>query len=67
MLVVQMEGGSCANGRTSSIPAGILDSPTLARVERAILRHEEGAHRDAAHLQRAAFTQVSSFSPLSPF
>ncbi|KAK9737205.1 hypothetical protein QE152_g10908 [Popillia japonica] len=52
-----MEGNNCTNGRTSSIPAGILDSPTLARVERAILRHEEGAHREAAHLQRAAFTQ----------
>lgn len=37
---------------------GILDSPTLARVERAMLRYEEGSHRENAHLHRSAITQV---------
>lgn len=54
-MLVQMDANSPA-GRHLGVP-GILDSPTLARVERAMLRHEEGSHRDAAHLQRAAFTQ----------
>lgn len=34
-----------------------LDSPTLARVERAILRNDEGSHRHNVQL-RAAVTQV---------
>lgn len=40
---------------------GILDSPTLARVERAMLRHEEGSNRDEAHNHRLAVTQVIAF------
>lgn len=55
-MLLQMDG-NCPSGRSSAIP-GILDSPTLARVERAMLRHEEGAHRETALLQRQAFTQV---------
>lgn len=55
-MLLQMDA-NCPNGRTSTMP-GILDSPTLARVERAMLRHEEGAHRETALLQRQAFTQV---------
>lgn len=60
-MLVKTEGGG-PSGRLhqngSGKPPGILDSPTLARVERAMLRHEEGAHMDGAHLQRAAYTQV---------
>lgn len=37
---------------------GILDSPTLARVERAMLRHEEGVNRDEQSILRAQHTQV---------
>ncbi|CAH1102361.1 unnamed protein product [Psylliodes chrysocephalus] len=36
---------------------GILDSPTLARVERAMLRHEEGVNRDEQSILRAQHTQ----------
>lgn len=64
-MLVQIECPSL--GRTSAVPS-IMDSPTLARVERAMLRQEEGAHRttqhlhqsrEAASLNRAALTQVS--------
>ncbi|XP_019866994.2 uncharacterized protein LOC109595986 [Aethina tumida] len=47
--------------RTSQLPPGILDSPTLARVERAMLRHEEGGGQ-GQDARRAGFTQ----SLLSP-
>lgn len=61
-MLVKTEGGSTgARHQMPSKPPGILDSPTLARVERAMLRHEEGAHRDGAHLHRAAYTQVRLF------
>lgn len=67
-MLVKTEGGGNTSTRqnTSSSsnnnkPPGILDSPTLARVERAMLRHEEGAYRDGAHLHRAAYTQVRCF------
>lgn len=49
-----VQEGSCPQARAP----GILDSPTLARVERAMLRHDDGSRRDVALLQRAAFTQV---------
>lgn len=64
VMLLKMDGGgpSTGTGRANNKPQGILDSPTLARVERAMLRHEEGAHREAAHLQRAAYTQVSVFN-----
>lgn len=66
MLVKSEGGGGGATGmmmrQNPGKPPGILDSPTLARVERAMLRHEEGAHRDGAHLHRAAYTQVRFLS-----
>ncbi|XP_017778164.1 PREDICTED: uncharacterized protein LOC108563872 [Nicrophorus vespilloides] len=59
MLVLEGGGsaGSCTASGRSSVNPSILDSPTLARVERAMLRHDEGVRRDGAALQRAAFTQ----------
>lgn len=55
-MLVQIE---CPSGRTSAVPS-IMDSPTLARVERAMLRHEEGSqNREVASLNRTALTQVS--------
>ncbi|KAF5290784.1 hypothetical protein FQA39_LY14627 [Lamprigera yunnana] len=54
-MLLQMDN-NCTSGRASAVP-GILDSPTLARVERAMLRHEEGVHREVALFQRQAFTQ----------
>ncbi|CAH1176088.1 unnamed protein product, partial [Phaedon cochleariae] len=38
-------------------PAAILDSPTLARVERAMLRHDEGSDREGQDVLRARYTQ----------
>ncbi|KAL1490590.1 hypothetical protein ABEB36_013258 [Hypothenemus hampei] len=35
----------------------LMDSPTLARVERAILRHEEGSNREEQAVLRAGYTQ----------
>lgn len=57
-MLVKTEGGNPSGRQNPGKPPGILDSPTLARVERAMLRHEEGSHRDGAHLHRAAYTQV---------
>ncbi|XP_022918986.1 uncharacterized protein [Onthophagus taurus] len=57
---------STSNQRFSSMPPGILDSPTLARVERAILRHEQdvvlrnGGHRE--HTQSSIPYQQSLLS-----
>lgn len=39
----------------------LLDSPTLARVERAMLRHEDGSQRETSSFQRPNFTQVIFF------
>lgn len=39
-------------------PLGILDSPTLARVERAMLRHDEGMNRQEQNALRSQCTQV---------
>lgn len=44
-------------GRAVQRPPGILDSPTLARVERAMLRHGEGANREGQDAVRAQYTQ----------
>ncbi|EFA04025.2 uncharacterized protein LOC100142172 isoform X1 [Tribolium castaneum] len=38
-------------------PAGVLDSPILARVERVLLRHEEGLERDRRYFPRPEYTQ----------
>lgn len=59
-MLLQMDS-NCPSGRTATVP-GILDSPTLARVERAMLRHEEGTPRENSHRQRQAFTQVHALS-----
>ncbi|XP_018320731.1 uncharacterized protein LOC108733882 [Agrilus planipennis] len=59
-MLVQVDSGNGGNPHASvgrpSI-AGILDSPTLARVERAMLRHSDDGNREQAHLQRAGITQ----------
>ncbi|CAG9859240.1 unnamed protein product [Phyllotreta striolata] len=44
-------------GRARRPAGGILDSPTLARVERAMLRHEEGSNREGQNILRAQYTQ----------
>lgn len=41
-------------------PLGILDSPTLARVERAMLRHDEGINRHEQSVLRSQYTQVNT-------
>lgn len=40
-------------------PLGILDSPTLARVERAMLRHDDGVNRQDQSALRTQYAQVS--------
>ncbi|CAH1992119.1 unnamed protein product [Acanthoscelides obtectus] len=54
LLKVANDGGG--SGRPAG---GLLDSPTLARVERAMLRHQEGSQRDAVAQEqaRAQYTQ----------
>ncbi|CAH0558271.1 unnamed protein product, partial [Brassicogethes aeneus] len=42
--------------KSTQVP-GILDSPTLARVERAMLRHDESVNREGQDVRRAGFTQ----------
>lgn len=48
-------------------PLGILDSPTLARVERAMLRHDEGMNRQEQNALRSQYTQVTEIDILSDF
>ncbi|CAG9826642.1 unnamed protein product [Diabrotica balteata] len=52
-----LQGYNDPPGRQMQRPAGILDSPTLARVERAMLRHEEGTNREGQDVLRAQYTQ----------
>uniref|UniRef100_A0AAR5PFU9 PH domain-containing protein n=1 Tax=Dendroctonus ponderosae TaxID=77166 RepID=A0AAR5PFU9_DENPD len=60
--------GHSAHGTTSRLRNGtqsaqyqhhprLMDSPTLARVERAMLRHDEGVNREGQDLIRAGYTQ----------
>lgn len=60
--------GSSSNGTTSRLRNGaqclqhqnhprLMDSPTLARVERAMLRHDEGTNREGHDIIRAGYTQ----------
>jgi hypothetical protein len=53
-MLVQTEGDAGPPGR----PSGVLDSPILARVERVLLRHEEGLNRDGRFFARPEYTQV---------
>ncbi|KAH0807538.1 hypothetical protein GEV33_015250 [Tenebrio molitor] len=52
-MLVQTEGDAGPPGR----PSGVLDSPILARVERVLLRHEEGLNRDGRFFARPEYTQ----------
>nr|XP_023019079.1 uncharacterized protein LOC111507927 isoform X1 [Leptinotarsa decemlineata]XP_023019081.1 uncharacterized protein LOC111507927 isoform X2 [Leptinotarsa decemlineata] len=58
---MQLQVGNDSTGNhpagRSNRPAAILDSPTLARVERAMLRHEEGTNRQGQDIARAQYTQ----------
>lgn len=63
-MLVKAEGAGRSNQATrrqqQQQPQGILDSPTLARVERAMLRHGDGGGtREGAAATRTAYTQVS--------
>lgn len=55
-MLVQSENYPPGRSRPAALPPGILDSPTLARVERAMLRHE-GTNREGQDLLRAQYTQ----------
>lgn len=56
-MLVQSDNYPPGRSRPAGLPPGILDSPTLARVERAMLRHE-GTNREGQDLLRAQYTQV---------
>lgn len=56
-MLVQSDNYPPGRSRPAAPPPGILDSPTLARVERAMLRHQEGTNREGQDLVRAQYTQ----------
>ncbi|KAK7580416.1 hypothetical protein V9T40_001045 [Parthenolecanium corni] len=60
-----MENGYHRRGPSSSASPSILDSPTLARVERARLRHEreeQNGNSSPLHYTLSSYCPVSLFS-----